>query len=329
MPMGRNRKKNKHLPALVSIERGTYYFRRGKEPRINLGRDFATAMRRYGELGTSASAATMAGIIERYEREQLPSKAARTQKEYQAVLDELRNVFGTLRPDAITSNMVKRFRDGSAEKPRGNVQANLARAVFSTVMAWAVEWGAASTNPARDTKRRKIAKRTRSVDETDWQAVYSIAPPMMQCAMDLALLTGLRRGDLLALTRDHCKDDGIHVTTQKTKTALVIENSDELRAAIKRALATGPRLRLGRALIATDHGKRMAPGDFGRRWWELQTKAFPKGQEHRRFRWHDIRAKSATDSESLADATERLGHSSQAVTSRHYMRGAKRVKPLR
>lgn len=330
MPMGRNRKKNKHLPALVSIERGTYYFRRGKEARINLGRNFADAMRKYGEVCSPADASTMAGVIDRYEREQLPGKAQRTQKEYRAVLVEMRATFGHMSPQAIDTEMAKRFRDGKVEKPRGAVQANLARAVLGTVMGWAIEWGAASHNPVRDTKRRQLAKRTRNVDQADWDAAYAAATPMMQCAMDLALLTGLRRGDLIALTREQCKPDGIHVTAQKTKkagVALVIEYSDELRAVLKRAESIGPRLR--RNVISTDHGKQIAPGDFGRRWWQAQCRAFPKGQEARRFRWHDIRAKSATDSQSLAEASDRLGHSSQAITSRFYMRGARIVKPLR
>jgi integrase len=165
------------------------------------------------------------------------------------------------------------------------------------------------------------------VNDADWQAVYRMAPPMMQCAMDLALLTGLRRGDLLALSKDHCKDDGLHVMTQKTKTALVIAYSDELRGT-QASVVHRPRFRRT-AIIATDHGKRMAPGDLFRRWWQLPTRAFPKGQEHRRFRWHDIRAKSASDSASIAEASERSGHSSQAITSRFYMRGARTVKPLR
>jgi hypothetical protein len=51
-------------------------------------------------------------------------------------------------------------------------------------MAWAIEWGAAL-----------------SVDDADWHTIYGIASPMLQCAMDLALRTGLGRGDLLRLDR--------------------------------------------------------------------------------------------------------------------------------
>ena len=37
--------------------------------------------------------------------------------------------------------------------------------------------------------------------------------PMVQCAMDLAVLTGLRPGDLLRLTRANLTDDGIEIAT--------------------------------------------------------------------------------------------------------------------
>jgi integrase len=48
-----------------------------------------------------------------------------------------------------------------------------------------------------------------------------------------------------------------------------------------------------------------------------------------RFTFHDIRGKSATDSASLNDAYERLGHTSIAMTRRVYDRGTRKVTPLR
>lgn len=41
---------DKHLPRGVTLEWGTYYFRGPDRQRSNLGRDFADAMRQYGEL---------------------------------------------------------------------------------------------------------------------------------------------------------------------------------------------------------------------------------------------------------------------------------------
>jgi integrase len=50
---------------------------------------------------------------------------------------------------------------------------------------------------------------------------------------------------------------------------------------------------------------------------------------HERFWEHDIRAKTASDSETLAAAQERLGHESAKTTSRIYRRGVSKVTPLR
>ena len=47
------------------------------------------------------------------------------------------------------------------------------------------------------------------MSETEYAAAYKAMRPMVQCAMDLAVLTGLRRGDLLALTRANLNDDGL------------------------------------------------------------------------------------------------------------------------
>jgi integrase len=49
----------------------------------------------------------------------------------------------------------------------------------------------------------------------------------------------------------------------------------------------------------------------------------------KKFTFHDIRAKSASDSASLQEASARLGHTSAAITDRVYMRVPYRVKPLK
>jgi integrase len=51
----------------------------------------------------------------------------------------------------------------------------------------------------------------------------------------LAVLTGLRPGDLLSLTRANQTDDGIEILTSKTGKRLLIEWSDALRSAVSRA----------------------------------------------------------------------------------------------
>jgi hypothetical protein len=45
--------------------------------------------------------------------------------------------------------------------------------------------------------------------------------------------------------------------------------------------------------------------------------------------FNDLRSKSASDAAELADASARLGHTSTAVTKRHYVRKPAKVKRLR
>ena len=65
-------------------------------------------------------------------------------------------------------------------------------------------------------------------------------------------------------------------------------------------------------------------------WQRLIKKAYAeKNAISSRFQFRDLRAKSATDDDVLADASDRLGHSSQSLTKRVYIRKPTRVRPLR
>ncbi len=70
-------------------------------------------------------------------------------------------------------------------------------------------------------------------------------------------------------------------------------------------------------------GQRPTVKRLGKAFKDAAAKA---GIEDVQFR--DLRAKSASDSETLAQAQDRLGHQSSAVTARVYRRGPK-VSPLR
>lgn len=153
---------------------------------------------------------------------------------------------------------------------------------------------------------------------------------MIQVAMDLALITGLSRGDILALTRTNVRDDGIHYTRRKTARRsprkFVIEWSDELRAVVARAKKIRPQVR--QYLVATKQGKQFSTEGFSTAWQRTMVKAMNSGLQQR-FHFHDLRAKSASDGADLLESSNRLGHSSPAITQRVYRRKPTRVKPLR
>jgi integrase len=150
---------------------------------------------------------------------------------------------------------------------------------------------------------------------------------MVQVAIDLAVLTGLRRGDLLALTKSQLKDDGVHVRTSKTGHGLIIEYTPELSAVLERAKLMKPHFR--QPLIATRAGKPFTGAGFATLWRRAMVAAFPKEREADRFTFNDLRSKSASDTAELAEASARLGHTTTAVTKRHYIRKPAKVKPLR
>ncbi len=165
----------------------------------------------------------------------------------------------------------------------------------------------------------------------DWEykAVHGIASPKMKVAMDLALLTGLRRGDLLGLTRDDLTDNGILVRPSKTEHSsgkmLLIEWSDELKDIVAKAKRLSPRFR--QHLIATRSGSPYDPRSFTKIFGRLIKRALEKTELTEPFRFNDLRAKSASD-DTLEAASERLGHTSTRTTQDFYRRKPVRVKPL-
>jgi integrase len=162
------------------------------------------------------------------------------------------------------------------------------------------------------------------VTDPEYKNVYELASPTVQVAMDLAVLTALRRGDILSLTRDNLTDEGILIHTSKTKKDLLIEWSNELRAVVDRAKRLPPQVR--KPIIATRQGKAYTGQGFAAIWQRLMRKAVKKGIE--RYQFRDLRAKSASD-DTLEAATQRLGHADPRITETVYRRKPRRVRPLR
>ena len=85
------------------------------------------------------------------------------------------------------------------------------------MFAKAIRWGAATVNPVRTLERTPEGKRTRYVTDAQSNAVYALANEPMRIAMDLALLTGQGRGDLLSLKRAQLIDEGIVFNPSKPR----------------------------------------------------------------------------------------------------------------
>ena len=303
------------------FKHGSYYFVDYKNKWHNLGKHQPTAIRRYTELVEGAARTTLNDVFDRFEREVIPKKAALTQRDYRSGLKLLRSVFGELQPGDLTAPQIYTYMD----KRQSEVRANREKALLSTVYAYAIRWGLAERNPCRDVQSFTEQPRRRYVTDTEFWAIHDVAPPALQRAMQIALCTGLRLSDILALTTAHCTPDGLLVrpakTSKSTGKTLIFQWTDDLRALCDypsppdSAVPVTP-------LIATKTGKPYTRSGFQTVWRRLMLKVFPK--EGDQFTFHDIRAKAGSDS----DDGKLLGHADTRTLNRHYRRKPQAIKPL-
>jgi len=152
--------------------------------------------------------------------------------------------------------------------------------------------------------------------------------------MDLALLTGQRRGDLLSLTRTQLNDEGIAFKQSKTGAGVLIEWTDELRRVVDRAKALKPQIP-GDYLLRKRNGRPYTARGFSTIWQRLMSKATKPGKDGappvltERLTFHDLRAKCASDIKGLENAATLLGHATAQTTKAVYRRRMPRATPLR
>jgi integrase len=324
--MARPRTSNKHLPKYVTIIHGSYWYRppNGKAVRICPEDRIADMYTFMAKLETSTGPIyTMNDAFDRYEREVIPTLEPRTQGDYRRHLVKLRAVFGHMQPNDIQPKHVGQFLDVD----KGKIQRNRMVAVLSAVFTKCVgRWYVADRNPCTSVERNPSKPRDRNVTDAEFAAVYKLANPKVQVAMDLALLTGQRQGDLLRLKWKQVTDEGITFRQSKTGKRLMVTMSPALKAVLDRAKAFLPHLPREYVLRRRD-GSKYTENGFRAMWQRTMRQYEAKGGE--RFTFHDLRGKSGSDSASLQDAYERLGHTSISMTRRVYDRGIRAVKPLK
>lgn len=324
MGVGRKRKTNKHLPERVYQRRGSYYFvdRKGKWHR--LAKTYHQALVALSVLlAADAPTNRMERVIAKYEAEELPKKSAATQKGRRQEFKTLRKVFGHMAPADIQPSDVWNFYRERGETEQGKHEVR----GLSAVLTFARKIGALNgPNPCFGLRLPGSGPRNRYVTDEEFLFVRGMANDMIGIAMDLALLCGYRKNDIINLKRSDLLAGGILIETKKDGKEIVMEWSDELRVTIGAALRIGPQVR--QYVICTRQGHKYTPDGFGAIWQRLMDKAMEIGLKER-FTLNDLRAKSASDADSDEEATARLGHNDSRITRRVYRRLPRRAKPLR
>jgi len=315
----------------------------GKRAEIPLGSDLSEAKRKWAQLecrDAAAEASLMRFVFDRYERDIIPAKAPRTQKDNLGSLANLRKVFNDVSIDTITPQYVAQYRDRRGAK--APVRANREVTLLSHVWNIGREWGfTAKENPVTGLRKKKEKPRTFYADDEVWSAVYKAACVELQDAMDLNYLTGQRPADVLKMRFSDVKDEALGVQQNKTQKKLrILLNTDGTRTEFGKLIdriKARERKVASMFLIATPEGRPLNQWTLRTRFDDARkaaaTTAKEKGDQEladriRAFQFRDIRPKAASDTE-LEHASKLLGHTNQQITKVVYRRRGEVVKPTK
>jgi integrase len=312
------------------------YRRDGQQRRFNIGafgawnttqaREEAKRLKRAVDGGgdpaservDNRTAPTVADLAERFIADYLPRKRATTQRVYrQQIAADILPALGKMKVTAVTHADVDAFhRRLGARAPTA---ANRVLAVLSRMFSLAAKWQMRADNPCRGIERNAETKRIRYLSGAELArlsaALAELPDQSAADAVRLLLLTGARRGELLAARWDDIDPDlgtwSKPGATTKTKTLHSVPLSQPAcrLLAEMRERSTGEWL--FPALLGNGHR-----GHINAAWEALRKAAGIPG-----VRLHDLRHTYATilasSGLSLPVIGKLLGHTTPIMTQRY------------
>jgi integrase len=243
-------------------------------------------------------------------------------------LTKLDAVFGHFLPDNLTAPMCYKYMDERKNKDGkpAPVSGRHEIALLGHVLSKSIRWGAGIANVVRTLEKGEKNTRTRYVTDDEFAACRALANPRMQVAMDLARNIGQRRGDLLKLKHEDCTDAGIVIRQGKTGAGVLVQWTPTLRRIVRAAKQLSPDIPR-EFVLRTNAGTGYSAYGFSAIWQRLIRKYVASGGV--RFTFHDLRAKAASDAESVEQAQALLGHASVETTKRVYKRNLTKARPVK
>lgn len=348
-PRKRN-KENVGLPKRWRFLHGAYYYEvpKGLEEfwdgkrLFRLGRTLHGAYKTWADKlqDKPSNIATVETLLDRYLLQVVPGKSPRTQQENARAIKRLRDVFGSMPLSAIEPKHIYTY----VEKREARISAHREVEVLSHAFTKAVEWGVINHHPFKgEVRLESESSRDRYVE--DWEVIEALSLDSrrkrgsviaVQAYIRVKLLTALRRSDLLTLKVSDLRDDGIHVqphkTAKTTRKRMIIQWSEQLHKAINAALAARP-VDISPLVFCTRTGASYANAETGlasgwdSMWQRFMARVLTETKVTERFTEHDLRAKCASDAESLEHARQLLAHADAGLTARVYRRKPELVKP--
>lgn len=244
--------------------------------------------------------------------------AEATRREYDRYLRDFKTDFGALEPNDLPPSEIAAMRDGLGGTP---AKANAVIRSIAALYAWGRERGFAKANPAADIKKLKIG------EHRPWPAwAWELVPGLrveLRLACNLALYTGQRLGDVLAMHMGQIRDGAVTVRQSKTGKTMRIPLHRELMPLIEECRARGSLY-----LVSRPDGSQFTVDQFHAMWGREMVKTDVKRIRAEGFVFHGLR-KSATVKLAEAGCTEKqiaavTGQSLAMVA--HYSKEADQLK---
>jgi integrase len=237
------------------------------------------------------------------------------------LVKEYRRVFGDRRLSEISFLDLEKYRNqrkatpAKTGKPRTVATVNREMSVLRHIFSKAVEWEMLENNPFRKGSGLMVKEnnhRLRFLSEAEVEALLDACPRHLRSIVEVALLTGMRRGELLGLKWGQIRHGLIYLTETKSNKARQIPINDRLAQALKELRLTN---QLKSEFVFCD--------GQGRRFYEVKrsfaTACRRAGLDD--FRFHDLRHTFASHlvmkGVSLKAVQELLGHADLKMTMRY------------
>jgi len=161
-----------------------------------------------------------------------------TKKYYRRYLDPLREIWGKVALEGLTSRVVRAWRNKFPQDKPGT--ANAALSSLNSLCAWGVKNEFLSVNPVAKVDAIRIkSDGWQAWPEAALQKFAAQATGAVRIAFMLALHTGQRRKDVLAMRWDAISDGGIAVKQSKTGKPLWVPLHPTLQAELSQVKRTG------------------------------------------------------------------------------------------
>ncbi len=165
---------------------------------------------------------TVADAITVFRRDDIPARgwSPKTAEVYESVIRRIETGLGSRPVEEITVKDCAEFIRAVTQSDRARQQFRL---VLGWIMACAVQEGWIDTNPVLATRRFQHERKRARLTKEMYAAIWEKADPWLRLAMDISLVTLLRRDDVVSLKFTDVRDGALWVIPQKTEGSSLVK----------------------------------------------------------------------------------------------------------